>query len=65
VNLSGSEPGKLRLTGTVLADIYAGKVKKWNDAAIVEANPGMTLPNAAIAVVHRSDGSGTTFNFTH
>jgi len=65
VNLSGTEQGKLRLTGPVLADIYAGKIKKWDDAAIVKANPGMTLPNAAIAVVHRSDGSGTTFNFTH
>jgi phosphate transport system substrate-binding protein len=65
VNLSGTEPGKLRLTGPVLADIYAGKIKKWDDAAIVQANPGMKLPNAAIAVVHRSDGSGTTFNFTH
>jgi phosphate transport system substrate-binding protein len=65
VNLAGAEPGKLRLTGPVLADIYAGKIGKWNDAAIVQANPGMKLPNAAIAVVHRSDGSGTTFNFTH
>jgi len=65
VNLSGAEPGKLRLTGPVLADIYAGKVKTWNDPAIVQANPGMKLPGAAIAVVHRSDGSGTTFNFTH
>ena len=65
VNISGAEPGKLRLTGPVLADIYAGKIKKWNDPAIVQANPGMKLPSAAIAVVHRSDGSGTTFNFTH
>jgi phosphate transport system substrate-binding protein len=65
VNLSGAEPGKLRLTGPVLADIYAGKIKTWNDPAIVEANPGMKLPGAPIAVVHRSDGSGTTFNFTH
>jgi phosphate transport system substrate-binding protein len=65
VNLSGAEPGKLRLTGPVLADIYAGKIKTWNDPAIVRVNPGMSLPSAAIAVVHRSDGSGTTFNFTH
>jgi phosphate transport system substrate-binding protein len=65
VNLSGTQPGKLRLTGPVLADIYAGKIKTWNDPAIVRANPGMKLPGAAIAVVHRSDGSGTTFNFTH
>ena len=65
VNLAGIEPGKLRLTGPLLADIFAGKVKSWNDPAIVSINPGVKLPNAAIAVVHRSDGSGTTFNFTH
>jgi phosphate transport system substrate-binding protein len=65
VNLTGIEPGKLRLTGSVLADIYAGKVKTWNDPAIVSINPGVALPASAIAVVHRSDGSGTTFNFTH
>ena len=65
VNLTGVAPGKLRLTGPVLADIYAGKVKKWNDAAIAGINPGVTLPANDIAVVHRSDGSGTTFNFTH
>jgi len=65
VNLTGVEPGKLRLTGPLIADIFAGKVKSWNDPAIVRINPGVKLPNAAIAVVHRSDGSGTTFNFTH
>ena len=65
VNLTGVEPGKLRLTGPVLADIYAGKVKKWNDPAVAGINPGVTLPANDIAVVHRSDGSGTTFNFTH
>ena len=65
VNLSGVEPGKLRLTGPVLADIFAGRIRKWNDAAIVGANPGTALPDADIAVVHRSDGSGTTYNFTH
>lgn len=65
VNLTGIEPGKLRLTGPLLADIYAGKVKKWNDPSIVSINPGVALPNSDIAVVHRSDGSGTTFNFTH
>lgn len=65
VNLTGIEPGKLRLTGAVLADIYAGKVKKWNDPSIVKINPGLKLPSADITVVHRSDGSGTTFNFTH
>jgi phosphate transport system substrate-binding protein len=65
VNVTGLQPGKLRLTGPLLADIYAGKVKKWNDPSIVKVNPGLNLPNADIAVVHRSDGSGTTFNFTH
>ncbi|HEV2594545.1 MAG TPA: phosphate ABC transporter substrate-binding protein PstS [Sphingomicrobium sp.] len=65
VNISGIAPGKLKLTGPLLADIYAGKVKNWNDPAIVKINPGVNLPNAAIAAVHRSDGSGTTFNFTH
>jgi phosphate transport system substrate-binding protein len=65
VNLTGVAPGKQRLTGPLLADIFAGKVKKWNDAAIAGVNPGVALPAADIAVVHRSDGSGTTFNFTH
>ena len=65
VNIPGLDSGKLRLTGPLLADIYAGKVKNWNDPAIVKINPGVALPNAAIATVHRSDGSGTTFNFTH
>jgi phosphate transport system substrate-binding protein len=65
INLAGIEPGKLRLTGPVLADIFAGKVKSWNDPAIVTINPGVKLPSAPISVVHRSDGSGTTFNFTH
>jgi len=65
VNISGLQPGKLRLTGPVLADIYAGKIKSWNDPAIAKVNAGVTLPSASITVVHRSDGSGTTFNFTH
>jgi len=65
VNVAGIDPGKLKLTGPLLADIYAGKVKTWNDPAIAKINPGVNLPGAAIAVVHRSDGSGTTFNFTH
>lgn len=65
VNLPGVQTGKLRLSGPVVADIYAGKVKTWNDPAIVKLNPGLNLPSADIAVVHRSDGSGTTFNFTH
>ncbi|HEX4737701.1 MAG TPA: phosphate ABC transporter substrate-binding protein PstS [Allosphingosinicella sp.] len=65
VNIAGIDAGKLKLTGPVLADIFAGKVKKWNDPAIVSINPGVPLPGADIAVVHRSDGSGTSFNFTH
>ena len=65
INVTGIEPGKLRLTGPLLADIFAGKVKSWDDPSIVRINPGVKLPGAAIAVVHRSDGSGTTFNFTH
>ena len=65
INVSGIAPGKLRLTGPLLADIFAGKVKTWNDQAIASVNPGLKLPSANIAVVHRSDGSGTTFNFTH
>ena len=65
INLSGVEPGKLRLTGPLLADIFAGRIKSWTDPAIATLNPGIALPKADIAVVHRSDGSGTTFNFTH
>ena len=65
VNIAGIDAGKLKLTGQVLADIYQGKIKNWNDPAIVKINPGVNLPSAAIATVHRSDGSGTTFNFTH
>jgi len=65
VNIAGLDAGKLRLTGPLLADIYEGKIKNWNDPALVKINPGVPLPNAAIATVHRSDGSGTTFNFTH
>jgi phosphate transport system substrate-binding protein len=65
VNIPGIDAGKLRLTGPILADIYQGKIKNWNDPSIVKINPGVNLPNSAIATVHRSDGSGTTFNFTH
>jgi phosphate transport system substrate-binding protein len=65
VNIAGLDAGKLKLTGPILADIYQGKIKNWNDPAIVKINPGVNLPGAAIATVHRSDGSGTTFNFTH
>jgi phosphate transport system substrate-binding protein len=62
-NVKGLQPGQLRLTGALLADIYLGKITKWNDPAIAKINAGVTLPNQAIAVVHRSDGSGTTFIF--
>jgi phosphate transport system substrate-binding protein len=65
VNLPGVQPGGLRLTASLLADIYLGKIKKWNDPALVAANPGVALPNLPITVVHRSDGSGTTFLFTN
>ncbi len=65
VNIPGVGPGRLRLTGPVLADIYLGKIKKWNEPAIAKLNPGVKLPDTAVSVVHRSDGSGTTFIFTH
>jgi len=65
MHLSGIKSGKLRLTGPLLADIFAGKVTRWNDAAIAKLNPGLKLPKARIAIVHRADSSGTTFNFTH
>jgi phosphate transport system substrate-binding protein len=65
INLSGLRPGRLHLTGPVLAGIFAGQVKKWNDPVIAKLNPGLKLPDLAISVVHRSDGSGTTYNFTH
>jgi phosphate transport system substrate-binding protein len=61
VNLPGVKDGELRLDGKTLADIYLGKVKKWNDPQIAALNPGVKLPSQEIAVVHRSDGSGTTF----
>ena len=63
VNVRGVEPGQLRLTGPLLAEIFMGKIAKWNDKAIAAVNPGLALPDQAIAVVHRSDGSGTTFIF--
>ena len=61
VNLEGVKPGELKLTGPVLADIYLGKIKKWNDPAIAKLNSAVKLPDSEITVVHRSDGSGTTF----
>jgi phosphate transport system substrate-binding protein len=63
VNIDGIKPGEMKLTGAVLADIYLGKVKTWNDAAIAGLNPGLKLPADPITVVRRSDGSGTTFLF--
>jgi phosphate transport system substrate-binding protein len=65
VNLEGVAPGDLTLDGPTLANIYLGKIKKWDDAAIAKLNPGKKLPSTAIALVHRSDGSGTTYNFTY
>jgi phosphate transport system substrate-binding protein len=61
VNLKGVKPGEIKLSQPVLADIYLGKITKWNDAAIASINPGKNLPSTDISVVHRSDGSGTTF----
>ncbi len=61
VNLESVKPGELKLTGPVLADIYLGKITKWNDPGIVKLNPGSKFPDSEITVVHRSDGSGTTF----
>jgi phosphate transport system substrate-binding protein len=61
VNLPGVKPGDLKLTGPVLADIYLGKIKKWNDAVLTSLNPDLKLPDQEVTVVHRSDGSGTTF----
>ncbi len=63
INVPGIAPGQLTLDGATLANIFMGKVARWNDPAIVKLNPGVNLPNRAITVVHRSDGSGTTFQF--
>lgn len=63
-NLEGFKPGELRLSGQVLAEIFMGSITKWNDSKIAALNPGKTLPNQSITVVHRADGSGTTFIFT-
>ena len=64
VNLEGFKPGELRVSGPVLADMYLGKISKWNDAKLVALNPGKNLPDQSITIVHRADGSGTTFNWT-
>ena len=65
VNIKGIAPGQVKLTGAVLGDIYLGKITKWNDAALTALNPGVPLPDAAISVVRRADGSGTSFIFTN
>lgn len=64
LNLDGVRPGQLRMTGSLLADIFQGKIINWNDPAIAAANPGIAFPDQKIVVVHRSDSSGTTFNWT-
>lgn len=64
VNIDGISPGQIRFTGALLADIFLGKVKTWSDPAVVAVNPDLKLPDAAINVIYRSDGSGTTFNWT-
>jgi phosphate transport system substrate-binding protein len=63
VNIDGIQPGQLKLDGAALANIYLGKITKWNDPALTALNPGVTLPDAPITTIFRSDGSGTTFNF--
>jgi len=64
VNIEGVKPGDMVFDGETLANIYLGKITKWDDPAIKKLNPSVKLPSSAIAVVHRADGSGTTFNFT-
>jgi len=64
INLDGFKPGELRITGPVLAEVFMGTITKWNDPKLSQLNPGKKLPDANITVVHRADGSGTTFNFT-
>ncbi|UGX96258.1 phosphate ABC transporter substrate-binding protein PstS [Bradyrhizobium barranii subsp. barranii] len=65
VNIDGVKPGQIRFTGQMLADIYLGKLRSWNDPAIRAINPDIRLPNTAITVVHRTDGSGTSFNWSN
>ena len=65
INVKGIAPGQLKLTGAVLGDIFLGKIVKWNDTALTALNPGVALPDAAISVVRRADGSGTSFIFTN
>src|SRR5262249_4075864 len=65
LNVEGVQPGQLVLDGPTLAKIFLGELKTWNDPALQKLNPNAKLPNQAIALVHRSDGSGTTYNFTY
>jgi phosphate transport system substrate-binding protein len=65
VNVPGIEPGQLKLSGATLADIFLGKISRWSDPVIADENPGLKLPDTAITVVHRADGSGTTWIFTN
>ena len=64
INLEGFRPGELQITGAVMAEVFMGNIVKWNDPKLVALNPGKKLPDANITVVHRADGSGTTFNWT-
>jgi phosphate transport system substrate-binding protein len=64
INLDGFKPGELRITGPVMAEVFMGNILKWNDPKLVALNPGKKLPDLNITVVHRADGSGTTFNWT-
>ena len=65
VNLDGFKPGELRITGPVMADVFLGNISKWNDPKLTALNPGKNLPNIEITIVHRADGSGTTFIWTN
>ena len=65
INVKGIAPGQMKLDGQTLGDIFLGKITRWNDPALKALNPGLPLPDAAIAPVRRADGSGTTFNFTN
>ncbi len=64
INLDGFKPGELRVTGPVLAEMFMGNIVKWNDAKITALNPNKKLPDSPVIIVHRADGSGTTFNWT-
>jgi len=65
LNIPGAHPGQVKMSGPVLAAIYAGEIKKWNDPRIAKINPGLHFPAKDITPIHRADDSGTTFNFTH